>query len=377
MRPGSRRVPLRRFAVVAALAAACAACAAGRATADEAPAAQPITLRWSAPGACPGEDAVRASVERLLGGSPQPSQRALLADGRVEVEGEDRLRLTLTLASGTSRTSRTLRSATCATLVEAGALLIALAFDPEAVAAEGARREEAPAAPAPVPPQASPAPTPEPPQASPPPQPPPVPPLAPREAQRTPAPRPRGAPGAPPAPAVGWGPLAAALLDVGSLPAPAPGVRVGLAIQAGAYRVEPLFEAWAASRATLAGRPGAGASLRLLVGAVRACRRLWPWHGRDARAAASACAGFELGEMHAEGFGVLLPDQGGALWAAPRAEARFELRLASWLALTADAGAAAPLDRRPFVLRLAGERTVAHLPAAASLRGAVGLAARF
>jgi hypothetical protein len=371
------RVPSSR---AAAAALACAALAAPAAAEGGAP----ITLRWQAPEGCPDRAAVEARVAHLLGGAPAATDRTLEADGAVE--GIPRgFRLELKVASGGAESTRVLQSVSCESLADAGALVIALAFDPEAVTAQEIKRAEAaggaPAGSAP------PAPNPAHPggdaahpegdgdHAH-------VGPVSTAALIRIPVPMPLPPPQAPPpAPApppspFSFGGFLAFSGDAGTLPSVAPGVRAGLSLGIGAFRIEPAFAAWPSSRSALPSLPGAGAELRLLAFALDGCRRLLPWSDADAPAAAFGCVGFEIGEIHGAGFGVPMPSSGGALWAAPKAAVRVELALARWAAITLDVGLAIPVDRKRFVLDLAAGRTVLHEPSPVSGRAGLGLALR-
>jgi hypothetical protein len=91
-------------------------------------------LSWSAPSTCPGEDALRAEVERMLG-----QTLAARRDQKLRIEGSVRgdartgfaAALRVTSARGTQ--TRQLSNADCAKLTEAAALVIALAIDPKLV----------------------------------------------------------------------------------------------------------------------------------------------------------------------------------------------------------------------------------------------------
>lgn len=347
------------------------------------PSAGPIVLTWSAPEGCPDQAAVVARIERLLGGPPRASDRRL--DARAEVEAIPRgFRLEIDLATGDFESKRVLQGALCESVADAAALVIALAFDPDAVAAQEARQAEsaAPAdtaSPPPAPPADSTAPPAAPPADST--APPPPPPPGADSVVRIPVPlRPR--PPLPvPAPSFPFtfGVFAQLAGDAGSLPSVAPGLRAGLSLGIGAFRIEPAFEAWPSSRSAVPDRPTTGAELRLLAFTLGACRRLWPWTSPSERGIPGVlgCLGFEIGEMHGAGFGVATPRSAGFLWTAPRAELRAELPLATWLSLTFDLGLAVPLDRRQFVLTLGAARTVLHQPSAVAGRASAGLSVRF
>jgi hypothetical protein len=372
---------LGRRSLAAAIAVALAGIAAAGHAGAQAPEA--IALSWNAPEGCPDKAAIAARIEKLLGGPPAAGERQLAASAAVEAIPRG-FRLTITLASGGSESARVLQGALCESVADAAALVIALAFDPEAVAAQEAKRAEAPSSDAGAASAgaAGAAPSSEA-SASPPgsasaPATAPVPaPAVIRIPVRFPA-----RPATPtveraPATKLSFGAFAELSGDAGSLPSVAPGVRAGLSLGIGAYRIEPAFEAWPSSRSALASQPAAGAELSLLAFALGACRRVLPWDEKDSAAAALGCLGFEIGEMRGAGFGVAQPGSGSALWAAPKAEIRAEVALARWAFLGLDVGLAVPLDPRRFVLDLHAGRAVVHQPSPVSGRAGLGLGLRF
>src|SRR5260221_4610626 len=98
-----------------------------------------LSLPWSAPPGCPGGSAVRQRTESLLGGGPVEPRlsRSLSARGKVtSSSGRFELRLS-TLDNGLAG-ERSIQGASCEELASAGALIIALAIDPQAVAEHSA-----------------------------------------------------------------------------------------------------------------------------------------------------------------------------------------------------------------------------------------------
>ncbi|MFO0588285.1 MAG: hypothetical protein U0441_12125 [Polyangiaceae bacterium] len=368
-------------------------------------AAGPITLHWTAPAECPAADDVAARMNRLLGGPPKPGDHKLEATATVEPLPRG-YRLEITVTSGDYSSTRILQGAQCDAVADAAALVIALAFDPDAVAAADAKQATSGDAasgdgtgnsasgnsgPGNSAPGNSDAGNSGPGNSAPPansgafpgdPGAPPPPPAAgvvriPVVLRRTPL---TSAPFSTLASTpVTFGALVQAALDVGSLPGAAPGVRAGVSVGVGPYRIEPAFEAWPSSRSALADRPSIGADLRLLAFSLDLCRRAYPWTAptETGHFGLFGCLGFELGEMHGDGFGVTVPRSAGALWTAPRAAVRAEIPLYRGLALSLDAGLAVPLDRRTFTLTLTGTRTALHEPNAAAVRFGAGLSYRF
>lgn len=398
-------IPQRRRAWRSAASSLVAAASFWAATASaQAPspqAAPPITLTWSAPASCPDTAAVSARIDRLLGGPPKATDRRLEAVATVEaIPRGFRLEITLTADGATS--GRILQGAICESVADAAALVIALAFDPEAVAAQEQKQaaSEGPEAPpqnnTPPPPDTPPGPVPAD-SAAPSAPPPPAESAIVRIPVLFPPPRVVPAPPSEPASSITYGAFVQFAGDAGSLPGVAPGVRAGLSLGIGAFRIEPAFEAWPSSRSSVADRPGAGAEMRLLAGSLDVCRRIWPTTMPEAGQArvgspvpgpvssstevdlssVIGCLGFEIGEMQGTGFGVAAPKSAGALWAAPRADLRAELSLLRHVALTLDLGLAVPVDRKTFVLTLTGSRAVVHEPSPVSGRAGAGVAVRF
>lgn len=158
--------------------------------------------------------------------------------------------------------------------------------------------------------------------------------------------------------------------DSGSLPSA--GLGLGLAAEVRtprlAFRVQGalLFE----QHVTLAASEGAfGADMSLVLGSASAC---WsPLGGFRANLAAFACAGWELGQLTAEGTGVNAPRRGAQLWTAPRLDGGVSWALGSrWLRGTLQLSALAPLKRDDFFLRDAG---TVHRPPGAVGRLAIGV----
>lgn len=331
----------------------------------------PISISWAAPESCPNEEAIVARVESLLGGVPAAGDRRLRAVGTVETIARG-FRMELVLSSGQSGSTRVLQAVSCEALADAGALVIALAFDPEAVTAQEIKRAEAAASATSTPLPSEPDPHADHDHAAPVstvklvPIPVPifVPPVTPPSSTQSVS-RPT------------FGGFVSFTGDVGSTPAITPGVIAGLSLGLGAYRIEPAFQAWPSSRKTLVDRPDVGVQISLLTFALSGCRRVLPWSDATSMTAMFGCVGFEVGEMKGQGFGVSNPAQGGALWAAPKLDARVELSLLSWLSLNIHVGIAIPVDRKRFVLDLTSGRAAVHEPAQISGRAGAGLGLRF
>ncbi|MGC4025346.1 MAG: hypothetical protein QM744_09460 [Mesorhizobium sp.] len=99
-------------------------------------------LNWQAPAGCPASAEVRLATERLLRSSGAAAvQGGVRATARVR-KNRERFELALTLGEGASARTRELHAPACEELVQAAALVIALAVDPSlALAEEGSRAE--------------------------------------------------------------------------------------------------------------------------------------------------------------------------------------------------------------------------------------------
>jgi hypothetical protein len=88
----------------------------------------PIDLEWVAPAECPGRDAVLGEIGRVLGPSPGPRGPA---SARVVVsrEGPERWHAVLRVDARNAQTERAFDAESCATVVSATALIVAVAID--------------------------------------------------------------------------------------------------------------------------------------------------------------------------------------------------------------------------------------------------------
>ncbi|MEJ7732636.1 MAG: hypothetical protein WKG00_25965 [Polyangiaceae bacterium] len=146
--------------IAAALAGALILAGTVAASAQPASTDDPIELRWSAPSACPDAAGVRAEMDRLLGGKPSAaSGKRLRASAEVFASEAGGWRLKLHTESDGAAGERSLRDDSCTALADTAALILAMAFDPEAVAAQAERARAAGAAPGTQPPGGPAAPT--------------------------------------------------------------------------------------------------------------------------------------------------------------------------------------------------------------------------
>lgn len=338
---------------------------------------EPIALKWTGPAACPSGDDVLSETRRLLGGFPEDGVYRLEARANLERRA-DGWRLTLdTVRRGgaaPNEGSRILDAADCGELGQAAALVLALAYDPERVAAArgGPARppartvSPAPSTPAEITSGEAVAPF----APLPPPLAPPV--VAPAPARTAPA----------PPPARPWRPSLhmAAQLDGGGLPGVSLGASAAAQLDIGRFGVALGGTLMPASRTELDSRPGAGGDFSLWTVNARGC--VTPWIiGRDDEPeresgdiALAGCLQIEVGRMSADGFGVSNPGSGGTLWLAPGALAKVSVALGKSLSLRLDGGIAVPLLPHTFVLENVGD---VHTSEPVNGRGALGIDLRF
>jgi hypothetical protein len=323
--------------------------------------ATPVTLRYEAPDRCPSASAFRAGVDsrtaRADWVTPDQDPDATVLEVVLDVDGNGtRGRLTVTERGRPPAAPRVVTDATCATVVDALALVAALAIDPQASLAPTLTPIPEPSA-QPEAPEPS-----EPPEA----------PLSydPMEPPEPPPERPRARMEAPPDEAASWR---------WSL-----GAQVGLtsALGQGSLQVVPVhadlrrFDAdW---------RPSARLGFSVLVpsemvssfGTARVVRyagqlTLCP-AGLDIEAFRFApCAGVEIGMFQAQGLDVDQARTARELWAAALIAVRTSARLGGPVLLDVEAGIAVPITR-PRVIIEPDHLVVEAAPVAAIL--AAGLA---
>jgi hypothetical protein len=337
---------------------------------DSAAADLPLELEWSAPEGCPSQSDVLTRVRGLLGEHRSAERPVTKVKGAVrQTTAHDGTGAELVLETHVTRQGatplsgrRTLAGATCDEVTSAGALVIALAIDPEAVTEEQARVETpAEAAPATksdtTPDTAPPAPTP-------------------------PAPAPVNV--APPANrATAGGPSADGMiaarvaLDVGSLPAPALGFFLAGGFAVGRLRAELaagyFLPRFAAAPDGTGATENKGADVSLPVADVRGCYALVP-----GRLTLDGCLAMEAGALVAVGEGFDRSTTSVSPWLAAEAALAIAYRARPSLSFGASAGALVPFGRSHvrFSDETADGRifTEFHQPSVASLR--LGLDAR-
>lgn len=330
-------------------------------------------LQWTAPAGCPGREALRAGIEGRRGRALVPGQAHVLA--RTIALGPRRYRLDLELTLGERRETRVLTASTCAALVDAAALLIALAIDAEPEAGRDRTdaapahqagdpahvepgQDAAPVAPRPAPPRPEPATAP--PDPSPPGPPPPI--LADEPPATPPAslPRRRGP---------GGFLRVQGLAEVGALPGPTGGLALAGGLLWPRFRLE-LQATWLAARTATPAQADVRASL--FAGALLGCAR----PGRGALEF-PLCGGLELGGMPGVVDGPGLRTTALGRWLAGVLGVGVAWRVHPRIGLWAALQGFAAMQRPTFVLRDPGPELVLFDPGVVSARLALGVELRF
>jgi hypothetical protein len=301
-------------------------------------------VHWSAPAACPRRTRLIAAITADLGRPLAPADAdALTAHAAASRRADGRWQLALTIEPrAAAAVERSMIADECALLVDAAALMIAAAIDPELGAgtptASPTSREPSGI------PLAIPAPEPT------------------RTSALPPISAPSTKPAAkPPRPLRGTLAVAAAL-DTGALPRPAGGLLVRAGLLTRRLRVELGAVHWFTQRVEIAGTT-ASADLRLTAAQLQACPRLI-----YRRLEVPLCAGLELGAMHGAGHGLALTSTDRRTWLAALADARLLWAPLARLALGVELGLAVPLLITP--VHVGGLDGDLHRAAPAAFRGA-------
>jgi hypothetical protein len=327
------------------------------------PAADAVALTWQAPAVCPDVAAVRRALVGYLGeGASVEAGAAVRAEARV-THGGGTYRLVLRTETASGASVRETSAVDCDVLVDATAVIVAIAVDPSTMLARGD------AAPRPIEPQATePLPV----------EPTPVAPLAvePTEPTATPtevAPTADVAPEpvAVVEPRVRFGMRVAGGIDFGVLPGLAGGLRLAGAALGRRFRAELRGDYWFPRTARVA--DGIGARVSLWSLGAHGC-----WVGRVDRASLELplCAGLEAGAMHGDPVGdrIASPTSGRQPWLAADGSAGLSWSPIRALALFVQAELVVPIVRAGFRI---GEDTVLHVARPVAGRGLLGLEARF
>jgi hypothetical protein len=279
----------------------------------------PLQLAWQSPDGCPDAARARAEIEQLLGHPPDaPIARAVSADVRIE-PAAPRWHMTLRLTRPDSVGERSIDGGSCEEVASAAELVIAMALDPTATMERTRRPIVSATATAPAP-------------------------AAPKEGS-------------------GVALLVRGEIDLGSLPAPAPGARVGVEAALGRIRGEV-----AASYFPPQPTRTTGGTISLISIGVRAGSRF-----STHRFELTPSLGVELGSMAGKGFGLDVNGGGWGVWIVSTATIAAGVELTRWLGLAVELTGGVTLRGPTFVVE--GVGTV-HRPALLFGRGAIRLEVR-
>jgi hypothetical protein len=159
----------------------------------------------------------------------------------------------------------------------------------------------------------------------------------------------------------GFAMSAAAVGDIGALPAPGVGLEVGGALSLSSLRLIARGTVFASQDKRLA--DGSGGDFTFAFGTLLACAQV-----AAGRPTVLGCAGFELGRLSGDGFGLARPRTGSAMWQALSAEVGVLVPVTRRVATVIRGGASVPLRRPEFVVDGA-----ARVHRAASLDGRLAL----
>ena len=336
-------------------------------------------LAWSAPSECPNQAMIERRLEQLLGAPPD---KLVARHVRVQATVVERgalyeLRLHSEVADAQSG-SRELTAESCRELAAAGAVIIALLVNPEALQEHAPREPDASPShqnaqvsasePAPgqarVPQRVDPAPV----QAE--------------------GPFTTAAPFAPPEANVSPAPIqfesetvglptlllgAAAVADLGTLPSVAPGVQVLLGAQWSRIRVEMSGLLLPPRFASAEDNPNKGGSISLWAAALRGCFALF-----EDEVSFGPCAGVEIGILRGHGRGLRDIDDEHVPWVAAIAGLDLGVPLRGQFSIRLQGLVAVPVARsRFYYLREDGGIEPLHRPAAVAGRLGVALELAF
>jgi hypothetical protein len=337
-----------------------------------------VSVAWEAPDPCPDAAALLARVElitrRALRFDPDASATI---EGRVYQGTSGDYHVDLTTRIGEQRETRALRATTCEAVVDASALVVALALEPHTSgspldASEGETAGSVSAAGGPASPSPS---VPEPMQPAtrePPAEPPTTSDAAPEPHARVPGSAPWSVPATATARArrpqslISFAEGAGALAQTTTI---AGGIAGGLGWQHGRARIDLGARHW--FRATTATDPGV--RLALTSGALRGC--FVPTWGR---VELPMCAGVEAGGMRARGRGTGVRSEAGtAPWFALLAGVDLVVVLTPWLGLRARVELAVALSRPTFHVFAPDVDRRVYVAAPVNARLGLGLQARF
>lgn len=321
------------------------------------PAADAVALTWEAPAGCPDAAVVRRALSGYLGEGPSiEAGAAVRAVGRVTRSG-GLYRLELRTETASGETVRETTADDCGVLVEATAVIVAIAVDPSTMLARGDMAPKPEPEPESTPTEPEPAPT----ELEPAPVPAPADPIV--EASPT-------APAQPPEPRVRFGMRASGGVDLGVLPGLAGGLQLVGATFGRAWRAELRGDYWFPRTAIVADGIGGRVSLWSIGG--RGC---WVPEVERASLQFPLCAGLESGAMRGDAVGdrVVAPTTSRRFWLAADGSAGLAWAPRRFIALVLQAELVVPLVRAGFRV---GDLEV-HRAGPVAGRALLGVEARF
>jgi hypothetical protein len=329
------------------------------------PAADAVALAWEAPAGCPDEAAVRRALAGYLGEAPRAEAGAAVKAVARVTRGGGAYRLALRMETASGVDERETTATDCAVLVDATAVIVAVAVDPSTVLGRG---DAAPQPVEPTPEPGEPEPSepepnePEPSELAVEPTPAPI--VDPTGDAATPEPPPL------PGPRVRFGIRVGGGVDVGVLPGLAGGLRLAGSVFGRRWRAELRGDYWFPRTATVA--DGIGGRVSLLGVGGRGC--VVPGVARVALEF-PLCVGLESGAMRGDAVGdrVASPTTSRRFWLAADGSAGVAWAPRRFLALVLQAELVVPLVRAGFRV---GEREV-HRAGPVAGRGLLGVEARF
>jgi hypothetical protein len=331
-----------------------------------------LAIQWEAPPECPNRAALIDELGRDLEGSQAPSMRLVVA-ARVERPRVDVWKVTIVTESAEGVSDRVVTSRTCAALLDATSLIVAMMIDPETAAAHAHPTEDEPEAP--TVPGAPSVPSPG---MLPPPLPEPNTPV--RDSRALALPPLTGSTDNSMQAHPGW-PIAGTIamttaLDYGSLPGLSGSFRGSMGLHYGPLRAEGSFGYWLPrdSIANDPDLPGAGGTFGKAALLGRICVDVW----NPTAITVSPCLG--LGVAWFSGVANdSVPKSARATVhvAEPDIGVLAALKLTSHLALRFDLDVAVPLPRPEFGYTSGTEKKYLYKAKPASVRAGIGIELKF
>lgn len=150
-------------------------------------------------------------------------------------------------------------------------------------------------------------------------------------------------------------------VEQGALPSSSPGASMRIAVVQGPWRVEAGGEVYQAAYAATPTDPMKGLDVGLVGGWARLCRRMGPLRG---------CAGGAVGRIEGRPVDLDQPSTESRRWSGLTAGVGWSYRFGGRFGLALDVDGVVALDRPEFILR---DGTLLHQPAAGGIRAGCGL----